>query len=100
MMILESSLLSEEQSGAVGLSAALSAMIAADRQMVWASDRPRLRMRLLYERMRLCRQLANAGDPRQKIFERWGELDGRRLQRLAKFSEAKLWIFRAAKLAR
>ena len=70
----------------------------ADRRMIWATDRPRVRMRLLYQRCAfLMEQAAALEDKAMKLmFLDAAEFDHRQLAALARYSGARQWIEFAA----
>lgn len=78
-----------------GLKKALDLIVEADRQMIWATDRPRLRMRLLFERAKIMRDISKAAAApldQQDLARRWAEHDVQLLHRLAQISGSALWV--------
>lgn len=98
MMILESILTRLPDNNEGDLRAALDLIITADRQMIWATDRPRLRMRLLFERAKLLRRLAETRGPNAVSFGQWATLEAERLRLLAEHGDSALWIKLASRL--
>jgi hypothetical protein len=92
MHIVESILIRAEDPSPGGLLAALDHLIEADRQLIWAVDRPRLRMRLLMERLKILRRLQASPSADAASFGAWAYLDQQRLQSLARVSGSALWI--------
>jgi hypothetical protein len=98
MLIMESILTRVEDASEDGLRRALNDIIEADRQMIWATDRPRLRMRLLYERAKLLTRLSRLGAADFEINAVWARFDIERLRKLAEQSASALWIRIAARV--
>lgn len=91
MMILESILIRVEDQSTSGFLAALDALILADRQMLWAADRPRLRMRLLFERSKVLARLGKSNLDDSPAFAAWARHDTERLKILSELSGSALW---------
>lgn len=93
MLILESMIGRMRTLGEAGLRSALDYVLDAERQMSWATDRPRVRMRLLFERAKIMRRLAaySADDANGAIYRGWADYDTQKLRMLADASGSDLW---------